>query len=143
MCSPADRCDGRVGRARRRRVALCELGLVERGCLVERGGGRRLARRPVGDEVSAVLLGIIRFYQRWISPLTPPMCRFTPTCSNYAIDAIRLWGPVRGTGMGAARILRCHPFHPGGYDPVPVPMRVTGVVHRVDPMTGPPPDEAC
>jgi putative membrane protein insertion efficiency factor len=71
--------------------------------------------------VSAVLLSVIRFYQRWISHYTPPMCRFHPTCSNYAIDAIRLWGPVRGSCMGAGRILRCHPFHPGGFDPVPLP----------------------
>lgn len=71
--------------------------------------------------MSAVLLAIIRFYQRWISYYTPPMCRFHPTCSHYAIDAIHAWGPVRGTWMGAARILRCHPFHPGGYDPVPLP----------------------
>jgi uncharacterized protein len=76
--------------------------------------------------VSAILVGIIRFYQRFISPLTPPMCRFHPTCSNYALEAIRVWGPVRGTWMGALRILRCHPFHPGGHDPVPLPPSLEG-----------------
>jgi len=66
-------------------------------------------------------LGFIRFYQRFISPLTPPACRFWPTCSNYAAQAIRVHGFWRGSRLAAWRLLKCHPFHPGGYDPVPPP----------------------
>jgi len=61
---------------------------------------------------------LIRAYQILISPLFPPVCRFTPTCSQYAIDAIQCHGPVRGFFMALWRILRCHPFSDGGYDPV-------------------------
>jgi uncharacterized protein len=62
---------------------------------------------------------LIRGYQRLISPLFPPSCRFTPTCSQYAIEAIDRFGTVKGGYLATKRILRCHPFHPGGYDPVP------------------------
>ncbi|MGW8161163.1 MAG: membrane protein insertion efficiency factor YidD [Desulfobulbales bacterium] len=65
-----------------------------------------------------LLLSIIRAYQFLISPLFPPACRFTPTCSQYAIDAIKRHGVWRGLGMSVWRILRCHPFNSGGYDPV-------------------------
>ena len=61
----------------------------------------------------------IKFYQRCISPFTPPMCRFTPTCSNYAIEAIKKHGPFKGTWLAVKRILRCHPWGGSGYDPVP------------------------
>jgi uncharacterized protein len=64
------------------------------------------------------LIGLIRLYQMLISPLIPPSCRFTPTCSQYAIDAIELHGPWRGTYLATRRLLRCHPFTRGGYDPV-------------------------
>jgi putative membrane protein insertion efficiency factor len=64
------------------------------------------------------LIGLIRLYQMLISPLIPPSCRFTPTCSQYAIDAIELHGPLRGTYLATRRLLRCHPFNRGGYDPV-------------------------
>ncbi|RMG17847.1 MAG: membrane protein insertion efficiency factor YidD [Deltaproteobacteria bacterium] len=64
-------------------------------------------------------VGLIRFYQRWISPLFPPTCRFHPTCSEYARQAVERYGPLRGTWMALKRLGRCHPFHPGGYDPVP------------------------
>lgn len=64
-------------------------------------------------------LGLIRFYQTTISPLTPPACRFQPTCSQYTLTAIKRHGFVRGSWLGTLRILRCHPFHPGGHDPVP------------------------
>jgi len=64
------------------------------------------------------LIALIRLYQMLISPLIPPSCRFTPTCSQYAIDAIELHGPLRGTFLATRRLLRCHPFHRGGYDPV-------------------------
>jgi uncharacterized protein len=68
-----------------------------------------------------VLIGLIGFYQRWISAFTPPVCRYHPTCSAYTKQAIELHGPWRGGWMGTKRILRCHPFTPGGYDPVPLP----------------------
>lgn len=66
-----------------------------------------------------IALWLIRFYQRYISPLTGPTCRFQPTCSHYTYEAIEKYGFVKGMWLGIKRILRCHPFHPGGYDPVP------------------------
>lgn len=61
----------------------------------------------------------IRFYQLYISPMFPPVCRFTPTCSQYAIEAIRKHGVVKGLYLAVRRILRCHPWGGSGYDPVP------------------------
>ncbi|WP_223829715.1 membrane protein insertion efficiency factor YidD [Paenibacillus arenilitoris] len=61
----------------------------------------------------------IRFYRKVISPLKPPSCRFYPTCSQYALEAIEKHGAAKGSWLAAKRIARCHPFHPGGYDPVP------------------------
>jgi len=75
-----------------------------------------------------VLLACIHFYQIYISPLLGPHCRFYPTCSHYACEAIESWGPLRGFLMGIGRLLRCHPFHPGGYDPVPQPQ--SGFHHK-------------
>ena len=68
--------------------------------------------------MKSALIYLLRGYQVLISPLLPPACRFTPTCSEYAIEAVRQHGALRGTYMAARRLLRCHPFHPGGYDPV-------------------------
>jgi len=65
-----------------------------------------------------LLILIIKFYRLVISPLKPPSCRFIPTCSEYAILAIEKYGIIRGGYMAIKRILKCHPFHPGGYDPV-------------------------
>ncbi|MCR5494524.1 MAG: membrane protein insertion efficiency factor YidD [Treponema sp.] len=62
---------------------------------------------------------LIRFYQRFISPLFPACCRFTPTCSQYALEAIQKYGPGKGTFLAIKRILRCNPYSKGGYDPVP------------------------
>lgn len=61
----------------------------------------------------------IRFYRKWISPLKPPTCRFYPSCSAYALEAIEEYGPAKGSWMAVKRICKCHPFHPGGFDPVP------------------------
>ena len=69
--------------------------------------------------MSRLLILCIRFYQIFILPLKPPTCRFYPTCSAYAIEAIQKKGPVKGTWLAIKRIAKCHPFHPGGYDPVP------------------------
>ena len=66
-----------------------------------------------------VLLALVRVYRRAISPLRPPCCRYTPTCSQYALEAIEKYGALKGGWMAFRRILRCNPFHKGGYDPVP------------------------
>ena len=66
-----------------------------------------------------ILLALIRAYRRWISPLKKPCCRFYPTCSAYALEAIEKYGALRGGFLALRRILKYHPFHPGGYDPVP------------------------
>lgn len=66
-----------------------------------------------------ILIAPIRFYQRAISPLMPPSCRFTPTCSQYMLEAIMKHGALRGLYLGTRRILRCHPWGGSGYDPVP------------------------
>ncbi|MBO4729068.1 MAG: membrane protein insertion efficiency factor YidD [Spirochaetaceae bacterium] len=69
--------------------------------------------------LSRILCVLIRAYQLGISPLLPKSCRYYPTCSHYAIEAINKYGPFKGTLLASKRILRCHPFHKGGYDPVP------------------------
>ena len=66
-----------------------------------------------------LLLLLVQFYRSCISPLTPPSCRYYPTCSAYTMEAIERYGARRGAWMALRRILRCHPFHAGGYDPVP------------------------
>ncbi len=69
--------------------------------------------------MTRILLALIAGYKRGISPLLPRACRFYPSCSTYAAEAIARHGPMRGLMLAARRIARCHPFHPGGYDPVP------------------------
>jgi len=69
--------------------------------------------------VKKVFLAPIRFYQKWISPGLPPSCRFYPSCSEYAYQAIEKYGVLRGGWLGLRRIVRCHPFNSGGFDPVP------------------------
>lgn len=71
------------------------------------------------------LLLPVRVYRRVLSPVMPPVCRFHPSCSKYALDALTTHGPFRGGFLAARRLLRCHPFHPGGLDPVP-PARTHG-----------------
>lgn len=66
-----------------------------------------------------IIIGLIRGYQLFISPMKPPSCRFSPTCSAYSIEAIEKHGILKGTYLALKRILKCHPFHEGGYDPVP------------------------
>ncbi len=75
--------------------------------------------RHIRNLITKLLILPIRGYQRFISPLTPPVCRFTPTCSNYAIQAIQKHGPLRGTWLAIKRIARCNPWGGSGYDPVP------------------------
>ena len=66
-----------------------------------------------------LVLALIRFYQKFISPVFPPSCRFYPTCSHYGYEAIAKYGVIKGGWLAIKRIGRCHPFNPGGYDPVP------------------------
>ena len=65
------------------------------------------------------MIRLVAFYRRWISPLLPPRCRFHPSCSAYALEALERHGGRRGGYLSLRRVLRCHPFHPGGFDPVP------------------------
>ena len=69
--------------------------------------------------LNALLIGAVRAYQILLSPLLPPVCRFEPSCSHYSLQALRRHGPFRGTWLTVTRLCRCHPFHPGGFDPVP------------------------
>lgn len=73
--------------------------------------------------LTKMVTGIFRFYQIVISPLKPPTCRFYPTCSHYGLEAVRRFGPLKGLWLTIKRIIKCHPFHPGGIDPVPQEMR--------------------
>lgn len=75
--------------------------------------------KRLGQGIAWLLIMPIRIYQRYISPLTPPSCRFTPTCSQYAIEALRKHGPIKGLALAIWRILRCNPWGGSGYDPVP------------------------
>jgi uncharacterized protein len=72
-----------------------------------------------------ILIGLIRVYQYLISPLLGPRCRFYPTCSHYAVEAIEVHGVARGSYLALRRVLRCHPWHPGGIDPVPEKRQTT------------------
>lgn len=100
-----------------------------------------LIRKYVGGAVSLISRGValilllpVLFYRRLISPLTPPSCRFSPTCSAYAEEALRTLGAFRATPLIVWRVLRCQPFCRGGYDPVPLGTQdTTAATDRVDP----------
>jgi len=69
--------------------------------------------------MNKIIILLINFYQKYISPLKPATCRFYPTCSEYTAQALKEYGLLKGLQLSAGRILRCHPFNPGGYDPLP------------------------
>lgn len=73
--------------------------------------------------IDSAVLALLRAYKRLISPLLPPACRFYPTCSEYALDAVAKHGVLRGGMLAARRLVKCHPLHPGGIDPVPERLR--------------------
>ncbi len=75
--------------------------------------------KTIGSFIKKLIVYLIQFYQRWVSPLFLPACRFSPSCSEYTCVAVKRYGVLRGLYMGTHRLMRCHPFHPGGYDPVP------------------------
>lgn len=79
-----------------------------------------------------LFIGFVRLYQKFISPLFPPSCRYYPTCSNYAVVALQKHGAIRGTLMAVARIARCHPFVPGGFDPVPDKFSLRRNINQAD-----------
>ncbi len=66
-----------------------------------------------------LLIGLVKVYRKWISPLLGPSCRFHPTCSEYSLEALQRFGAFKGMYLSVKRILKCHPLHPGGFDPVP------------------------
>jgi putative membrane protein insertion efficiency factor len=79
-----------------------------------------------------LLIGFLKFYRRFVSPMYGQVCRFYPSCSAYALEAVQLHGAVRGSWLAARRLARCHPWNPGGFDPVP-PKDVVGPVSDADP----------
>ena len=86
----------------------------------------REAERESGRRISAGARGLVvllNAYRRFVSPLLGPRCRFYPSCSAYALEAVQLHGALRGSWLAVRRLSRCHPFHPGGLDPVPAPRR--------------------
>ena len=107
------------------RVVVSDQGEAEACAAGEvRAMARLLASRGVAIELHRHLprrglAGLIRGYQLAISPALPPSCRFTPSCSQYALEAVRRYGALKGVWLAARRLARCHPFHRGGFDPVP------------------------
>ena len=89
-----------------------------------------VTRRRGRSTLARILLRLVRSYQRWISPVRPPACRFTPTCSAYAVEAVERFGALRGGWLATRRLLRCGPWHPGGHDPVPPTVGTAALAHR-------------
>jgi putative membrane protein insertion efficiency factor len=81
-------------------------------------GGASTRSGSVGDAMRKAVIATLRFYKRFLSPLLPSACRFEPTCSEYMLEAVEKYGVARGISLGLRRLLRCHPFHQGGFDPV-------------------------
>jgi hypothetical protein len=81
--------------------------------------GRAEAPTSPGGYPRRLLAALILGYQRFLSPALPPSCRFHPSCSQYALEAVTRHGALKGSWLAARRLARCHPFHPGGFDPVP------------------------
>ena len=79
----------------------------------------RRSRSSLSKGLITVFKAPVIFYRKFISPLFPPTCRFSPTCSQYALEALEIHGPLKGTWLTVKRVIKCHPFHPGGIDPVP------------------------
>lgn len=111
-CAPSHRRDGVWGSGPGR-GAVVEAGRSASPVTCERRRG------PDDLDMKSFLLVSIRLYRRWMSPALAPSCRFVPSCSQYAYQAIEKYGVIKGSWLGARRLLRCHPLHPGGYDPVP------------------------
>lgn len=86
--------------------------------------------------MARVLMVAVTGYRRFISPLLPPRCRFEPSCSAYALEALQVHGAARGVWLAVRRVARCHPFNPGGYDPVP-PRSRGGTPFRAQAWAGP------
>jgi putative membrane protein insertion efficiency factor len=84
-----------------------------------------------------LMIFVVRAYQVVLSPLLPPSCRYTPSCSNYAIEALQKHGALRGGWLAAKRIARCHPFRPGGHDPVPDPIATAPTSALATPSSNP------
>ena len=92
-------------------------GTVEDTVREDARDSREGSRRP--GPVARILLAAVRAYRTWISPVLPPSCRFEPSCSAYAVEAVTEHGALRGFWLTLRRLLRCGPWHPGGWDPVP------------------------
>ena len=88
-------------------------------------------RRP--SPSARVLVAVVQVYRRWISPALGPHCRFAPTCSAYAVQALEQHRALRGVTLTLRRLARCHPFHPGGHDPVPLDRRPWATMDVADP----------
>lgn len=93
-------------------------GIGPEGQPTDESSTRRILRQ-VGRLLALPLIGLIRVYQLVISPLTPPTCRYYPSCSAYAVTSLQRFGPIKGTWLAVRRLLRCHPWAPGGVDHVP------------------------
>jgi len=86
-------------------------------------GGLTPPNEPTNNNMTRLVVGLLWIYRRCFSRLKPPVCRFYPSCSAYAMEALKLHGLAKGGWLALRRLSRCHPFHPGGFDPVPEKLR--------------------